>query len=257
MREILFVFIILFLVDNCEAQDSMSATHHYFGLSSGLTQIKEENLIPKVHSGLHLELSYDYETRDKTYQCIEFYLGYGTMKTEIENEAVSYSAGARLGYCYDMKIIEEENFQYFMGPGISYSSSLAEYENFDEAHHFWANFLSIGVSNVSLFNIDSHKYFILKLNFSVLGLYTRPDYNRLYANEYWTVSNVIEILNSHYKFGLFTNAFQFRIAAEYRTKLWGDNYLSLGLSVFYSRIKAEDGKPLKELIPGLTLGVLL
>jgi len=234
-----------------------SSSNHHIEYSIGLKQIKEENLIPKVHPGLNHFVSYEYETRDQTYQCIEFYLGYGTMKTEIENETVSYNARVLLGYCYDMKIIDNDNFQYFLGPGLSYSSSLAEYENFDEAHHYWGNFLSLGINNAALLNIDQDKYFIFKCNISILGVYTRPDYNRLYANEYWKFSNVIEILNSHYKFGLFNNAFQFRIAAGYRTKLWGENYLSLGLSIFFSRIKANDEKPLKELIPGLTVGVVI
>jgi len=230
---------------------------HYFGFSFGNIQAKEENLIPKVHSGLINMISYRYEIQSSLYKLLEFNLGYGTMKTEIENETVSFNARAWLSYSFGIKLINDENFKYFLGPVLSYSSSLSEYRTFDEAHLYWANFLSLGVSNVGLLNIDSDKYFILKFNFSVFGIYTRPEYNRLYANEYWTFSSGIDIMNSHYKFGFVNNAFQLKTFAEYRTKLWGDNYLSLGLSIFYSRIKAEDGKPLKELIPGLTLGVIL
>lgn len=232
-------------------------SQHRINYSVGLNQIKEENLIPKVHTGMNHFLSYEYETIDNSYQCIEFFLSYGTMKAEIEDETVSYNARAGLGYCYGIKIICEEKFKYFLGPGLSFSSSMSEYENFDEAHHYWGNFLSLGINNVGLLNIDQDKYFIFKFNFSALGIYTRPDYHRLYANEIWTFSDVIEVLNSHYKFGFINNAFQLKASAEYRTNLWADKYLSLGLSIFFSRIKADDGKPLKELVPGLTVGVLL
>lgn len=137
-------------------------SQHHINYSVGLKQIKEENLIPKVHTGLNHFLSYEYERKDNSYQNFEFYLGYGTVKTEIENEAVSYNARAGFGYCYGVKIICEEKFKYFLDPGLSFSSSMSEYENFDEAHHYWGNFLSLGINNVGLLNIDHDKYFVFK-----------------------------------------------------------------------------------------------
>ncbi|MFH1196476.1 MAG: hypothetical protein V1720_12300 [bacterium] len=257
MRKLLFISFLLFSVGNYEAQDSASTSLHHIGFSFGLDQIKEENLIPKVHSGLISFVSYRLETKNNTYNVFDFNFGYGIVNTEIENEAVSFNFQLSAGYCYDLFIVESNILKYYLGPKIAYTSSLAEYGNFDEAHAYWGNYLSLGASNVIFLNVDSGKYFVFNLDLSVFGFYTRPEYNRLYSNEYWTVSHIFEIMNSHYKFGFPNNAFQLRASAEYRTGIWDSNYLSLALSVYFSRIKAADGKPLKELIPKFSIGIWL
>lgn len=257
MRILLYISLLLFSAGNYEAQDRASTSHHYLGFSFSLDQIKEENLIPKVHSGLISIVSYRLETKNNYYNVFDFNFGYGIVNTEIENEAVSFNFQLSAGYCYDMLIVESSILKYYLGPKIAYTSSLAEYGNFDEAHAYWGNYLSVAASNVAFMYINPKNYFVFNLDLSVFGFYTRPEYNRLYANEYWTFSNIVNIMNSHYKLGFPNNAFQLSASAEYRTEIWDSNYLSLALSVYFSRIKAADGKPLKELIPKFSIGIWL
>lgn len=242
---------------NLYSQDSANNSRHYFGFSIGNIQTKDENLIPKVHSGLINMISYRYERISSSYNLFDFNLGYGLLKTKIEKEAVSFNCQLALSYCYNLSLIRNDFINYYLGPKISFTSSLAEYGVFDEAHAYWGNFLSLCLSNVSFISIDPEKDLVFNLDISIIGLYTRPEYNRLYSNEYWTFSNIIDIMNSNYKFGFLNNAFQFKASAEYRTQIWNSNDLSLALSVYYSRIKDEAGKPLTELIPKISLGIWL
>jgi hypothetical protein len=227
------------------------------GYGFGLIQSKEENLIPKVHRGVANFLDFRIEKKDDLYRLFQLQLGYGKLKTAIENEAVSFNAQLSLSYCHDFKIIENKRYGYYLGPRASFTSSLSEYENWDEAHAYWGNFLSLGSSNILFMTLDKNKFWITQLDISMVGCYTRPDKHRLYANEYWTFSNIIKIMNSHYQFGFWNHAFQLKVATEYRTPLFADHLLALSFSVYYSRLKADDGNPLKELIHRMSVGVWL
>ncbi len=69
------------------------------------------------------------------------------------------------------------------------SSSFYEYEVWDEAHAYWGNFLSLG-NSVAL-QVYERKSLLLYFDFTLLGLHSRPDLYRLYANEYWTFSHIV------------------------------------------------------------------
>jgi hypothetical protein len=243
---------------SCIAQDQEPAKiHHFIGYSPGLTQIKEENLIPKVHTGILHFFSYSIQKKSDSYNLFRMHAGYGKLKTKIEDEAVSLYGQLSLCYDYQFRIAGNEKFVYYLGPYISFTSSLSEYENWDEAHAYWGNFLSFGPGNSLFISLDHKRSLITHFNLPVFGFYTRPDYYRLYANEYWTFSNITKLMNSHYHFGSLNNAFQINISTEYRTPFYKSSYFVMSFSVYYSRLKTNDGNPLKVLIPELGMGILL
>ena len=252
-----FLLLLLFH-SSVMCQNSESAKIRYsFGYGVGLNQSKDENLIPKVHRGVAHFFDFRIEKKTDLFSSFQLQLGYGKLKTAIENEAVSFNAQVSLSYCHDFKMIENKRYGYYLGPGASLTSSLSEYENWDEAHAYWGNFLSLGSSQILFMTLDKNKSWITELEISLLGCYTRPDERRRYANEYWTVSNILKIMNSHYHFGLWNRAFQVKLATEYRTPLFADHLLALSFSIYYSRLKAEDGNPLKEIIHRLGVGLWL
>jgi hypothetical protein len=230
---------------------------HSFGYALGAVQIKEMNLIPKVHRGVSNGIYYSFEKMGNKYQSFSFSIGYGKLKTEIEEEAVSFNAGAAFNYSYTFQIIHTVNFKYFSGPLVSFTSSLSEYENWDEAHAYWGNSLSLGPGNHFFINLKNRNYLAAHLNITIIGFYTRPDCMRLYANEYWTFSNIIKIMNRDYRFGLWSHTFQMNFSAEYRIPLFGNTPLAISYSFYYSRIKAEDGNSLSEIIHKMGIGVVL
>lgn len=252
-----FAFILTVAISLSGQNISHSEIKHYFGYSLSFSQIKEENLIPKVNSGISHFLSYGFEKVNKVYHRFDFNLGYGKLKTDIEEEALSFNAQLLLSYCHDFEIFKNDWMVYYLGPTSSFTSSLSEYENWDEAHAYWGNYFSFGPSNTIVFSLQEDKLLAMRLDLSIVGFYTRPDYDRLYANEYWTFSNIIKIMNSNYHFGLWNNAFQLKGSFEDRIPIFTDRNLSLSYSVYYSRIQAKDGKPLTELFHKLGVGIWL
>ncbi len=234
-----------------------SESTHYIGYSLGAGQIKEENLIPKTHKGLSHFLSYQFEFKNDVYRCFEFIIGFGRYKTKIENETLSFNVQLLLSYLYNFKIFENEYIDYYLGLKTGFASSLSEYENWDEAHAYWGNYLSLGPSNTVNISLDENNYLLMHLDLALLGIYTRPDYNRLYANEHWTFSNIINKMNSNYHFGFVNNAFQAKASVEYRTPIFNDDHLSLMFSFYYSRLQADSGKPLKEFFIKFGIGIWL
>jgi len=257
MKVLLSAFIYLITYSDILSGQNISSSkfRHHFGYSFGISQVKEENLIPKVHKGLNHFILYEFEKRDDIFHNFHFYLGYGKMKTEIESEALSFNAQLSAGYCYNFRIFGNETFCYYLGPNLAFTSSLSEYEIWDEAHAYWGNYFSLGPGNIAFIKLKGNKIFVAHLDLAILGFYTRPDYYRLYANEYWTFSNIIKIMNSHYHFGFLNNAFQMKASIEYRTPIFNDDFFSFLFSIYYSQIKANDGKALKELFPKLGVGI--
>lgn len=62
------VFMLLSISAIIRGQNSPSILNHHIEYSVGFSQIKEENLIPKVHSGLSHFLEYELEIRNNAYQ---------------------------------------------------------------------------------------------------------------------------------------------------------------------------------------------
>jgi hypothetical protein len=236
-------------------QGKSTSTNHYFGYSIGIAQAKEENLLPKVHSGVIHTIAYLLESKGTSYQSLEFQLGYGTLATAIANDAGSMNAQLLLGCSYDLKIRENGSSTCYLGPRIAFTSSLSEFETWDEAHAYWGNCISLGAGSVLFVALQSEKSLVMRADLSLLGISTRPDQHRLYANEHWTFSNIVTIMNRNYRFGAWNSAFQFRASAEYRTSFVGSSSLAFSFSLYYSRLKADEGNPLKEIISRIGIGV--
>ncbi len=88
----LIIALVLLVIQTLQAQNesvprqSIPGFKHYFGYSLGFDNIKEENLIPKIHSGILHEFAYGWELRRENYHRFLFRLGYGNIKTDIEQE---------------------------------------------------------------------------------------------------------------------------------------------------------------------------
>ena len=252
-------FVILFVVfqsfDVSHGQGQLDATNHYVGYSIGIAQAKEENLLPKVHSGVLHTISYLLESKATTYQSFEFQLGYGRLATAIANDAGSMNVQVRLGCSYNLKIQENGSSTCYLGPRIAFTSSLSEYRTWDEAHAYWGNFISLGAGSVLFVALQPEKSLVMRVDLSLFGVLTRPEPRRLYANEHWTFSNIMTIVNSDYRLGTWNNALQMSASVEYRTPLLGSSTLALSWSVYYSRLTADGGNPLKEITSRIGIGV--
>ena len=235
------------------AQNSeKSNTQHYIGYEPGIIQLREMNLIPKVHSGMINNLTYVFEKANINYQSFIFVFGYSRPKTAIErNEGISDKYDKNNGhlllqYSYNLSIFNGNNIKYYLGPKLAYSYSLSYYHGWD-SHAYWGNYFSLGPNNYLLINLNDNRSWAATLNLSLFGFYNRPDKMRLYKVEDWSFGNIIKITNKKYTAGYWTNAFQIQLSAEYRTVLEKRKF-AVKYNFFYSRIKSENSEPLFELI---------
>jgi hypothetical protein len=256
MRGVLSLLVLVFQsAVGLYGQGLSNSTNHTLGYSLGFVQAKEENLVPKVHSGAMHSLTYSMEMMNDVYHCLEFQLGYGSLSTAIDQDAGSMNAQLMLGYSCNFKMYERNTLTYCLGPKISYTSSLSEYQTWDEAHAYWGTSLSLGASSVVFVELESNQSLVMHLDLSLLGFSARPDQHRLYSNEHWTFSNIMTIMNRDYRFGVWNNTFQLKASAEYRTPVAGSSTLVLFSSLYYSRLKADAGNPLREIISRIGIGV--
>jgi hypothetical protein len=256
-RIVLYVLIVFQSFEIVQGQGMPTSVNHFLSYSLGINQAKEENLLLKVHSGAIHCFAYSVEIKNDAYQCIELQLGYSTLTTGVKNDAGSSNEQLSLGYSYNVKLHEQSPLTYYVGAKCAYTSSLSEYQTWDEAHAYWGSCISFAASNVLFVDLQSERSFVVHLDLSLFGLTARPEQYRLYSNEYWTFSNIISITNSGYRFGTWNNLFQLRTSAEYRTPIFGSSAVSLSGSLYYSRLKAGAGNPLKEIISKISLGIWL
>lgn len=227
-------------------------THHYFGYQLGGIQLKEKNLIPKVHRGVIHILTYGFEKRQENYKIFQFVFGYSNPKTTIEREAEraedydKINGQIYLKYSYNFKVFNRKNINLYIGPKFSYTYSLSYYEGWD-SHAYWGNYLSTGPSSVLTVDLKDNKSWLFSLDLSLLGFYNRPDCIRLYKEEDWSFKNVLKTTNENYNLGLFSNAFQLNFKTEYRFPVSKGKYFTFVYTVYFSRIKSKNSKSLLEL----------
>jgi len=238
-------------------QVETNLTHHTLAYSLGVAQVKEENLLPKVHSGLIHALTYEFHREGDPRQSVTIQAGYGILSTRINHDEGSFNARLLLSYSPVFSVWRVGGFAYCVGPRLAYSSSLSEYQTWDEAHAYWGTSLSLGASNVVSLDLGTARDLTFCLDWLLLGITSRPERFRLYANERWTFSNIVKIMNSGYQFGFANDVFQLNVIARYRTPVFSSQFLALTCSLYYSRLNIEGGKPLREIITSIGIGVWL
>lgn len=237
-------------------------TYHFLGYEPGHIQLKESNLIPKVFSGLAHTLTYGFERAGETLHSFQFAFIHNNPKTDIERDYVGGEDHTKINgqfhfqYSYDPVHLSRRGVHLYLGPRLSYTYSLSYLHGWD-SHAYWGNYLSLGSSSVVRVDLRNDRAWQTTLNLSLAGLYARPDLIRRYKTEDWSVSHILKITNRRYSVGLWDNAFQIQISTEYRLPIRGRRFLALGLASYYSRIKREEGRPLREVIHRIVARILL
>ena len=263
MRIILIIVCVLPGLIPVRAQDSViTGTHHYFGYNPGYIQLKEMNLIPKVHNGMINAVTYCFERTGRNYQSFHFLFGYSNPKTSIERESPDFQnyrknqGQVHFRYSYLFGLANLNNIHYYLGPKLSYTYSLSYYYGWD-SHAYWGNYISIGPENLILVDFPDRFSWLTSLDLSLLGLYNRPDAIRLYKQEDWSFFHIIGKTNSNYQAGILTNALQVRFRTECRLACSRKYHVAFHYCFYYSRIKSSNSKTLFELIHSIGISIFL
>jgi hypothetical protein len=200
-------------------------------LSFGLNQIKEETIIPKVHSGLITTLSYERVISDTSlYADAGTSLSYSRINTAYESDNESACvAGSIHGRCL-FPVAQNETMQAALGPELFLDGSWNTYPAWDESHYYWATVCGPAVSGRFSWKIRQHQTIICSASFLLCSLVSRPESERLYKIADYSARGTLGSLFSGMEFTLPDQTMRTAVCIEFRNKL--NNTISE--SLFYA-----------------------
>ncbi|OFY77990.1 MAG: hypothetical protein A2V46_05445 [Bacteroidetes bacterium RBG_19FT_COMBO_42_7] len=237
-----FLLIPVFLFS--QEEDFRQRTH-YFGFEPGSNQIKENILIPKVNRGSVIEFSYRFENEGRNYNEVTFNIGYSKLRTKVETEKVTQNLQMSVGYSWGKNLLPGEKVNYYLGVKANYLWTLMEFPVWDESRAYWGTVISAGPFNRVNLAFDNNTSWICSLQIDLIGFCSRPDEERLYAQEKWTVPNIIQITNSGFSFVTLNSFVICSLRNEYRIPLKNDNFFSFCNSITYATVSESKGKSLQ------------
>ena len=201
------------------AQDSVSYKSNSIQYNIGLNQVKENNLVPVVHRGVLHYLCYENQQQQNNVLDFRVSLLYSSLVTKHEDDGDSFNAQINLSCKYLFTAIQTGNFSWFSGPSSSLHYSLSEYSNYDESHLYWADYLSINISNYLQYRWGHNKYLAWKISFPVCMFLCRPEINRAYKIDDVTFKGIVRNMHSDPEFAFWGKGFSLNSELEYR---WND-----------------------------------
>jgi hypothetical protein len=256
------VFLLLLAVTIfCRGQDSTQAyphsSSHAIGVTIGVNQVKEENLLPRVHSGFITTLSYEYLRIQELYQDFRFAIGYSRIIAEPEDITKSANLMLTASYSHAFTFAENQRFTYYLGPQARIAYSVSLYPNWDESHLYWANSASIGITNIMTYRFDPTTQLLSTLSIPLLSLYNRPDPLRLYKIDEISAGGITRSLHRNLKAGLFSTLFFVHFDVEYQFPVFQTKTEAVFYSLDYTRFAQGDAPPFAQLIHQFGVRILL
>ena len=227
-------FLILFCIitfHNTYAQETppQNKRQHSLQLISGIQQIKEKNLHPKVHQGMSTGLGYQSSREIKNVSQFEASILFTKLKTDFENNAASINIQLNLNKNYLFKIRHSQKLRFHTGIEGALQYRISHYPNWDESHLYWANYASINSASLLSFNLKEKQVLTFSLNIPVIMLLSRPESNRQFKIDDLSLGGLLESFHSTPELSGWNRNFVMRFAAEY-TPNWN---LKLRPSVAY------------------------
>jgi hypothetical protein len=254
-------FVLLISINVALSQDSTGSlspgSFHAVGITIGVNQVKEENLLPRVHSGFITTLAYDYICISERYQDFKFALGISRIIANPEDVTKSANLMLTSSYSYCFKLIEVPNISYFIGPQAKLAYSVFFYPNWDESHLYWGNLFSIGVSNFGTYKICSRTRLVSTLTIALFSLYSRPNALRLYKIDELSFGSIFKSLHQNLEFGFITAVTTLHFDIEYQFPVFETKTEAFFYSFDYAHIGKGNALPFTQLFHQLGLRILL
>lgn len=256
-----YILVIIFITNSMRGQDTpvedSSKVFHVFGITTGLNQLKDENLIPLVHTGYIVTLSYNHRTEKRNYQDFNFSLGISRVIARYEDVTKSLNALLNSSYSYYYKLRDKDHLSLFLAPKVHLFYSFGFFPNWDDSHAYWADYFSLGPELLSIYKVTNNQNLYLTISLPLFYLYSRPEYLRLYKIDDVTAGGFIKSMNSNIHAGTWNSVFTFNFNMEYHFPILKDKSEAVSYSLGYLWMKAETGEPFTQLIHQLGLKVLL
>jgi len=255
------IIILILTTSIIKGQDSDSSVNprkiYSVNLQSGLNQIREKNLLPLVHKGFVTELSFETEKIKSSLRQFQFTFTYSRVKTSIEEMSKSGNIKLGLNYSFNFLVFQKTNFRYYLGPQASLCYSFMMFPNWDDSHGYWADYMSFGPNNIFSVSLRHECEWFAAINFSLLGLFSRPKEIRPFKMDDSSFGGIFKALNSNVEPGLMNRLFQINIRTEYRFPVFVNKREAITFNTNIIRISGINGQPVFQIINMLGLKIML
>ena len=184
-------------------------------LGIGFNQVKEENLHPKVHSGVILQPSFHHRFKSHHISELAWAMGYSKVKTRFEDLKASVNLQLNSSYRYLIKHTERENFSLATGPGLNMRYHVSYYPRWDDSHLYWANQVNLSLENQLVYRINKARLVKGHLGLSLLSLISRPMADRQYKIDDLSFRGIVENFHSFSEFGSVDKAMELSYGIEF------------------------------------------
>jgi hypothetical protein len=253
---IVFVLVNFGYAQDKDEPDTMMSAHS-IGATIGINQIKEVNLLSRVHSGFITTLSYGYIHSQQNYRDFQFLLGYSRIIAQSEDITKSANLLISTSYSYAFKLFERQPLTYFLGPQVKFSYSFGAYPNWDDSHSYWANYMSAGINNVLVYRFQDETRIVSHVSIPLLSLFSRPDIVRLKKFDDLSFGGIVKSLHSNMKLGFWNTAFHLHTDVEYQFPVFHTKQEAFFYSLDYVRLCRDDGNPYTQLMHQIGIKVFL
>ena len=258
---ILLIIVLTLTASLTEGQVPESSSNHHktysVNIQAGLNQIKEMNLLPMVHKGIISELSFETEKIKRGLRQFQFIFTYSRIKTSLEEMSKSGNINLGLNYSYNFLIFQKSNLRYYLGPQASLVYSFMLFPNWDDSHGYWADYLSLGTSNIFSFSLRHESEWFTSLNFSFFSFFSRPEEIRPFKMDDSSFGGIFKALNSNIEPGLMDKVFRINFKTEYRFPVFVTKREAITYNMNFIRISAKNEQPIFQIINMFGIKIML
>lgn len=252
---------LILFANTCLSQDSVRISPRSSGAALGVTiginQLKDENLLPRVHGGFITSFSYSHRNVGRTYADFSLSLSYSRISATGEEITKSVNGMVAASYGYAFSVASTDRMSCFIGPQAQTTYSVSFYPNWDDSHLYWANILSLGVTNVFLFTFDDKTALVAAFDFPVLSLRSRPDALRLYKFDDASFAGLMNNLHHDLRVGFPGSDLIVHFGVEYQFPVFQEKTEAVFCTFNYTKIVTANASSFKQLQYQLGLRMFL
>lgn len=240
-----FVFVLVFCASYVAAQENTGQVKNDgISLSMGHTQLKDENVHPKVFGGLTFGVSYLHYATGRNISEYTAGIKLSAMNTSYEDFPSAAGIKIMAGYKHLYNIVRRSGFSYHLGPLVDVQYGTYALFNWDESHLHFANYISTGAGSRINYSMDNISL-CLHLDFPLVSCIFRPRYNPQYKIDDMTAGGIISKLVSNPEAALPGKNFWLNSGVEMKYNSHRGKSRSLGYNFFYHHMQAKAGNSYK------------
>ena len=222
-------------------------------LAFGGVQIKEENIHPKTHSGLMMNLAYKKLNIGSRFSTYTFGIGASFLNTNLEDPFSSAHLELLSEYSYSFAVYDNRRFRYFLGPEGRLQYAVSVYPNWDDSHLYWANYVSLGVCNYLQYLATKENVLLFRLSVPFFSVSSRPTLNRKEKMDDFTFGGIIKSLHGNLQAGSVSSVFYLKCDLDYFFSFSDKIKQSVGYTFHYERLDHKEGNPVRTLYHAIGL----